>query len=157
MRYPQLVIFDPDAEAVRLLGERAGEHRWLVQQPRKIDSALSLAREPRPGVVIVRVEPADEGRDTISFIADVHRLCPDVPVIAVSDVKMPDADRIAWTALLFDLGARYVLFPPVTKPVLEDAVSGLMAAAVRRVVGADIPPPSPRDETIDLGEEAGER
>jgi hypothetical protein len=157
MRYPQLVILDPDAEAARLLGELAGEHRWLVQQPKKIDTALSFAREPRPTVVIVRVEPADEGRDTISFIADVHRLCPDVPVIAVSDVKMPDADRIAWTALLFDLGARYVLFPPVTKPVLEDAVSGLMAAAVRRVVGADIPPPSPRDETIDLGEEAGER
>jgi hypothetical protein len=31
------------------------------------------------------------------------------------------------------------LFPPLTRPVLEDVVSGLMAAAIRRVVG-DAPP-----------------
>ena len=39
--------------------------------------------------------------------------------------------------MLFDLGARYVLFPPLTKPVLEDLASGLMASAVRRVMGDD--------------------
>lgn len=157
MRHPQLVILDPkekESEAARLLGELAAEHRWLVHQPKKIDTALSLAREPRPTVVIVRIVPSDEGSENFGFITEVHRLCPDVPVIAISDVKMPDADRIAWTATILDLGARYVLFPPVTKPVLEDTASGLMAASVRRVVGEEAPPPPPaREPVIDLVEE----
>ena len=151
MRYPQLVILDPkekESEAARLLGELAGEHRWIVHEPKKFDTALSLAREPRPTVVIVRVVPADEGRESFAFITEVHRVCPDVPVIAISDMKMPDADRIAWTAAILDLGARYVLFPPVTKSVLEDAVSGLMAAVVRRVVGGGARPrPESRSST----------
>jgi hypothetical protein len=79
-------------------------------------------------------------------------------------VKLSDADRIAWTAALIDLGARYVLFPPLTKPVLEDVISGLMAAAIRRVVGAAAGAPAgaakpkrvrpkPADEVIDLADE----
>jgi len=70
-------------------------------------------------------------------------------VVAVADVKLPDAERAAWTAALLDLGARYVLFPPLTRPVLEDAVSGLMAATIRRVIGEVPPTPTPaRDERI---------
>jgi hypothetical protein len=103
----------------------------------------------------------------VRLIADVRTAHPDVPVIAVSDVKLSDADRGAWTAALFDLGARYVLFPPLTRPVLEDVVSGLMAAAIRRTIGpeaakAPATPASkdkpkskskPADDVIDLADE----
>jgi hypothetical protein len=113
------------------------------------------------------VEPTDDKTTALTLIADVHRACPDVPVVAVSDVKLPDPDRVAWTAALFDLGARYVLFPPLAKPVLEDVVSGLMTAATGRVIGAapDKPqtptaarPAKPKrrakvDEVIDLADE----
>jgi biotin carboxyl carrier protein len=68
------------------------------------------------------------------------------PVVAVSDLKFNDADRVAWTAALFDLGARYALFPPLTKPVIEDVVSGLMAAAARRAGVAAAPAPVPDDK-----------
>ena len=118
-------------------------------------------------MLIVQVELADDKPAALKLIADVRRTCADVPVVAVSDVKLNDADRVAWTAALFDLGARYALFPPLTKPVLEDVVSGLMAAAVRRVVGdapeakpgaPAAPKPKPRrarakDEVIDLADE----
>jgi hypothetical protein len=43
--------------------------------------------------------------------------------------------RAQLSALAFDLGARYVLFPPLQQPVIEDLVSGLMAATIGRVVG----------------------
>ncbi|HUR55598.1 MAG TPA: hypothetical protein VMZ71_15790 [Gemmataceae bacterium] len=158
MRFPHLIILDPDGEIQRLLVDLAGEHRWLVRTPRTSDSALSFAKERRPGVLFVRVEPGDEKDTAFALIADAHRLCPDVPVVAASGAKLPDADRVAWSAVLMDLGARYVLFPPLSRPVLEDVTSGLMASSVRRVVGGDAPPPLPparpaAEKVIDLADE----
>ncbi|MBY0460802.1 MAG: hypothetical protein K2V38_26070, partial [Gemmataceae bacterium] len=158
------------------LGDLAAENAWLVRGARAGDTALSLARERRPSVLVVEVELADEKPAALDLVAEVSRTCPDVPVLAVSDVKFNDADRVAWTAALFDLGARYALFPPLTKPVLEDVVSGLMASATRRVIGApsaaasaastrpDPPKPKPRprprpkraepdEDVIDLADE----
>lgn len=159
MRFPHLIILDPDGEIQRLAADLAAEHRWLVRTPRTSDSALSFAREGRPGVLFVRVEPGDEKTAAVALIADAHRLCADVPVVAASGAKLPDADRLAWSAVLMDLGARYVLFPPISRPVLEDVTSGLMAASVRRVTGADAPPPQPpaprpaAEPVIDLADE----
>lgn len=155
MRHPQLVIVEHDEWIAKQLRPLAGESRWLVRQPGKGDTALSLARDGRPTVLFVQVEPGDDKADAFALIADAHRLAPDAAVVAVSDLKLPDADRVAWTAVLLDLGARYVLFPPLSRPVLEDVASGLMAAAVRRVVGGEVPPAAPRpaDGTIDLADE----
>lgn len=139
MRYPHVVILESDGWLARHLRELAAESRWLVREPRTPENALAYATEGRPGVLLVLLEPAGEKWDAVALIADAHLACPDVPVVAVSDVKMNDADRVAWTAVLMDLGARYVLFPPLTRPVLEDVVSGLVAASVRRVVGEGKP------------------
>ena len=155
MRHPQLVIVESDEWIAKQLSPLAGESRWLVRQPRKSDDALSLARDGRPTVLFVQVEPGEEKTEAFALIADAHRLAPDAAVVALSDLKLPDADRVAWTAVLLDLGARYVLFPPLSRPVLEDVASGLMTAAVRRVVGGEPPPaaPKPTDGTIDLADE----
>jgi hypothetical protein len=167
MRAPQLLVVEADGWIARHLGDLAAESAWLVRDTRGAEAALALVRERRPCVMIVQVELAEDKPAPLRLIADACRVCPDVPVVAVSDVKLSDADRVAWTAALFDLGARYVLFPPLTKPVLEDVVSGLMAAAIRRVVGAapsEFGPaagpskpkprrPKPGDEVIDLADE----
>ncbi len=163
MRAPQLVVVEYDGWIARHLGDIAAEGAWLVRGTRSVEAGLALAREQRPGVLVVQVELAEDNLKALRLIADARVTCPDVPVVAVSDVKLSDADRIAWTAALFDLGARYVLFPPLTKPVLEDVMSGLMAAAIRRVTGAapvpaTAPAPKPKrtqpaDEVIDLADE----
>jgi hypothetical protein len=139
MRYPHVIILESDGWIARHLRQLAGESRWLVREPRTTDNALSLVREGRPGVLLVQVELTGEKPAPFALIADAHLHCPDVAVVAVSDVKVSDADRVAWTAVLMDLGARYVLFPPLTRPVLEDVVSGLMAASVKRVIGSGVP------------------
>jgi DNA-binding response OmpR family regulator len=165
MRAPQVIVLEPDGWIARHLSDIATESAWLVRGIRGIDSALPLARERGPSVLIVQVELAEDKSASLRLIADIRRACPDVPVVAVSDAKMSDVDRVAWTAALFDLGARYVLFPPLTQPVLEDVVSGLMAAAMNRVIGdsADtstarkVVKPKPRrskeEEVIDLADE----
>jgi hypothetical protein len=154
MRYPHLIILESDGWLARLLGELAGESRWLVREPKSSDNALSLIREARPGVVIVQFEPSDEKPAPFNLIGDAHHHCPDVPVLAVSDAKLSDSDKSAWTATLMDLGARYVLFPPLSQPVFEDIVSGLMAASIRRVFGGEtVEAPANSDDVIDLADE----
>ncbi len=153
MRYPQLIIFEPDTWLVRLLGELAGESRWVVREPRSSDNALALLREGRPGVLLVHFEPADVKLRSHVLVGDAHRLFPDLPIIAVSATKLPDEDRAAWSAAMLDLGARYVLFPPLTRPVLEDVVSGLMAISVRRVLGDPNRVPIKQEEILDLARE----
>lgn len=166
MRAPSVVVVEYDGWIARHLADLAAESAWLVRDTRNVDNAMSLVRERRPCVLVVQVELADDKPAPLRLIADVRRTCADVPVVAVSDVKLNDTDRVAWTAALFDLGARYALFPPLTRPVLEDVVSGLMAAAARRAIGdapapkptapAPIPKPrnaKPRDEVIDLADE----
>jgi hypothetical protein len=158
MKHPQVIVLDSDAWLAKQLRELAAESRWLVRPARTPDSALSLARGRSPAVLLVQFEPGEDKPAALALVADAHRLAPDVPLVAVADSKLPDAERAAWTAALLDLGARYVLFPPLTKSVLEDVVSGLMTAAVRRVVGEDavfapLPKASRSDEVIDLADE----
>ncbi len=155
MRAPQVVVVEYDG--------------WIARH--LADAAAALAGERSPCVLVVQVELAEDEPAALRLIADVRRTAPDVSVVAASDVKLSDADRVAWTAALFDLGVRYVLFPPLTRPVLEDVVSGLMGAAIRRVLG-DKPPgaekpaapptpkakpkprrPKPADDVIDLADE----
>jgi hypothetical protein len=154
MLTPQVIVLESDGWLGKQLRELAGESRWLVQSARSVDTALSLARRP-PAVLLVQCEPAEDKPAPLGLIAEAHRRIPDVPVVAVADVKLSDAERTAWTAALLDLGARYVLFPPLTKSVLEDVVSGLMAATVRRVTG-DAPAAAPtrqQEPVIDLADE----
>jgi ActR/RegA family two-component response regulator len=151
MKLPQIIILELDGWLAKQLRELAGESRWLVQPTRSVGAALSLARVRRPAVLLVQVELGEDKPASLQLVADVHRQAPDVPIVVVSDVKFPDAERAAWTSALLDLGARYVLFPPLMKSILEDVVSGLMNAAIRTVVG-EAPPREPRkrSDIIDL-------
>jgi len=162
MKQPQVIVLEADGWLTKQLRELANESRWLVRAARTPEAALTLARGLGPVLLLVQFEPADEKPAPFALIADVHRLAPDVPVIAVADSKLPDAERAAWTAALLDLGARYVLFPPLTRPILEDVVSGLLTATIRRVIGDEVPvpvkpTPKPRppatEEVIDLADE----
>jgi chemotaxis response regulator CheB len=95
---------------------------------------LQLLAEVRPCVLLLKLER--ELLDGLTLLGRVAERAPDCPVVLVSDVKMEGAEQRAHlSALATDLGARYVLFPPLQTPVIEDLVAGLMAATVQRVVG----------------------
>ena len=156
MRHPQLVILDSDGWLARQLADLAAESQWLVRDPKTPKAALALLRDPRPSAFLIRVEPAPAGStvppdEAFASIAEASRLHPDVAIVVVSDLKVPDADRIAWTGLLFDLGARFVLFPPLAKSVLEDVASGLMASAMKRTASQ-----TRMEGVIDLADEEHE-
>jgi DNA-binding NtrC family response regulator len=136
MRLPQIMVWESDGWMARQLRELATENRWLLRPVRSARRLRQLLNASGVcGVCLLQFELWSEQREPIELLAEMHLRSPDVPIVAVSDVKLPEAERAAWTAALFDLGARYVLFPPLTKPVLEDVVSGLMLAALKRVIG----------------------
>lgn len=162
MRTPQVVVLEPDGWIARNLGDLAAENGWLIRRVRSVAAARSLVSDRQPCVLLVQVELSEEQLLPFQFMAEVHRNYPDVAIVVVSETKLNDADRVAWTATLFELGARFVLFPPLTRPVLEDVVSGLMTATIRRTLGEAAAPagrtvatkasPEP-DEVIDLADE----
>jgi hypothetical protein len=153
MKYPQIVILAFDEWLGKQLRELAVESRWLIREARQSGAAFSLLRDNRPTVLLVQTDPHDEKATAFAFLADAHRLSPDSAAVVVCDVKLNETDRIAWTATALDLGARYVLFPPLTRPVLEDVVSGLMTAVIRRTMLTAVPTKQAEAEIIDLAHE----
>jgi chemotaxis response regulator CheB len=135
MKHPQVVVYESDGWLAGQVRRLAGENGWLVRESRHADACLGLLADARPAVLLLRLER--ELHDGLTLLGQVAERAPDCPVVLVSDVKMEGADqRAQLSALAFDLGARYVLFPPLQQPVIEDLVAGLLGAAIRRVVGA---------------------
>jgi len=135
MKHPQVVVYESDGWLADQVRRLAGENGWLVRESRRADSCLALLADARPAVLLLRLER--ELLDGLTLLSQVAEKAPDCPVVLVSDVKMEGAEqRAQLSALAFDLGARYVLFPPLQQPVIEDLTAGLLGAAIRRVVGA---------------------
>ena len=156
MRYPQVVVCAFDDWVADQIRELAAEHRWLLRDFRQLDAALGLVGGGRPTVLLVQADPTSDRPDPLRLVATAHRRDPDTAIVVVSDAKLGEDDRAGWTAAVLDLGARYVLFPPLTRPVIEDVVSGLMTAVVRRVTGSEPVPPTPGARPIDLALEGHE-
>ena len=135
MKHPQVVVYESDGWLADQVRRLAAEHAWLVRESRRADACLGLLEDGRPAVLLLRLER--ELLDGLTLLGRVAERAPDCPVVLVSDVKMEGAEqRAQLSALAFDLGARYVLFPPLQQPVIEDLVAGLLGAAIDRVTGA---------------------
>jgi chemotaxis response regulator CheB len=131
MRYPQIVVFERDGWLAAQVQELGREHSWLVRESRQADACVQLLREARPAVLLLKLER--KLIDELTLLARLQEKAPDCPVIVVSDVKLDGAaQRMSLAGLAYDLGARCVLFPPLTHPVIEDLVVGLMEATIER-------------------------
>ncbi len=134
MKLPQIVLYESDGALAGQVRRLAGENSWLVRESRDPDACVKLLADSRPTILLLKLER--ELHDGLALLTRVSERAPDCATIVVSDVKMEGAEqRAQLSALAFDLGARYLLFPPLQQPVIEDLVSGLMAATIKRVVG----------------------
>ncbi len=131
MNYPQLVIYENDGWLASQVKELAREHAWLVREPRDPEACLALLRETRPSVLLLKLER--RLMDEFGVLAMVQQRVPDCPVAVFSDAKFEGASqRAVLAALAYDLGARCVMFPPLTRTLVEDLAAGLMAATIAR-------------------------
>jgi len=122
---PQILIFAFDEWLGNQLREAAAERRWVLREVRQIGAFLTAVAEVRPRVAVVQLERVEAG-EIYAAIVELRRNQPETPIVFVSDTKVPDGEKADWAARWFDLGARFVMFPPLTRAILEDAVVGLM-------------------------------
>jgi len=125
---PQILIFAFDDWLSNQLREAAAERRWLIHEVRRLDSFRTAIAEVRTRVIVVQLERAEAG-EIYTAIVQLLKIQPETPIVIVSDTKVPEVERAEWAARWFDLGARFVMFPPLTRAILEDAVVGLMGNA----------------------------
>lgn len=121
MRHPQILVFEPDgrlAASLRLLAE---ERRWVLREPRQVGPCLRLLQQGGPGVLVIRL-----GRDLereLGLLERVARLRPGTGRVVVGDGDQTWLAGVAW-----DLGADFVLLPPMGRERLAEVVAGLMPA-----------------------------
>ncbi len=119
MRHPQILVFEPDSRLAALLRPLAEERRWALREPRQIGPCLRLLRQGGPGVLVIRL-----GRDLereFGLLERVAWLSPETGRVVVGD-----ADHAGLAGLAWDLGADFVLLPPLGRERLAEIVAGLM-------------------------------
>ena len=133
MRHPQIVIYESDGFLASQIEGLARENRWVVRESRHADVCLSFLQQASPVVLLIKLGP--KPLDDLSLLDGVRERIPDCPALVFGDVKFEGAEqRAAIAGLAYDLGARYVMFSPLTRALIEDLVAGLMAATIRRSV-----------------------
>jgi hypothetical protein len=119
MRFPELVIYERDGRLARVLEATAGTHRWALRQPRRIEGCMELLRQGGPAIVLIGLSSDLEAE--FGLFRTIREFHPDVSVIVVGSTEHPALADLAW-----DLGARYVHFPPEPRDRIVDVVAGFM-------------------------------
>jgi len=120
MRHPQILVYDGDGRLAGLVRDLAKTRSWLLREIRQAEACLRLLRRGGPGVLILKV-----GRDLtreLELLERVATLAPDKATIVVGDTEDSVLSGLAW-----DLGASFVLCPPLPREQLPDIVAGLMS------------------------------
>jgi DNA-binding NarL/FixJ family response regulator len=119
MRFSQLLVCETDGRLAGALESTAKSNRWVLRQPRSIDSSIGVLERSPDAVVVLKV-----GRDVVRELTLLKRVCwcfPEVPVVAVTDSDDPALIGLTW-----ELGAAYVLSGRWSPQHLSEVISGLM-------------------------------
>jgi DNA-binding NtrC family response regulator len=122
MRSPQLVVYESDRWIAELLRGTAATWKWALRELRQPEACWRALRRGGPGVMVLELgRPAE---DDLALLERATWLCPETPVVVVSNTRGDELTGLAW-----DLGAAYVLAPPQPRDALLTVVLGLMETA----------------------------
>lgn len=117
MKQAALVTVGAEGRLAELLAEWAKERSLAHRAVRHMRAALNLVRKNVAAVVVLKL-----GRDLereLTLLERVSALYPTTPCLIVGDADNPDLAALCW-----DLGARYVLFPPTPIEKLTSLLPG---------------------------------
>lgn len=119
MQYPQVLVYETDGRLAAQLRRAEASEGWALREPRRPESCLRLLRRGGPSVLVVKL-----GHDLVRELGLLERathLYPDTAAVVVGDAADPALAGLAW-----DLGARCVLLPPLSREHLVPIVAGLL-------------------------------
>ena len=122
MRQATVVSFGLQGAAAELLQALAARHGVWVRDVQQAKACRHLLRTGGPAVLVLKL-----GRDLeqeLALLEETSRLSPDTATVVVGDTDHPAVAGLAW-----DLGARYVLFPPQPVELLGDIVFRFLGEA----------------------------
>jgi hypothetical protein len=121
MQYPQVLVYERDGRLAALLKASLQESklRWVLREPRELGSCLRLLSRGGPAVVVIKLGGDLEREFTLlERVSYVHP--------AAAAVLVGDAEHVALAGMGWDLGAAYVVMPPMSRECLPAIVVGLM-------------------------------
>lgn len=119
MKFPQLLVYETDGRLARMLEGTAGTHRWVLREPRRVESCLRLLERVGPAVVVVKL--GNDLESAFTLVAQTSWRFPEATVVVVAEREDAVLTDLAW-----DLGAGYVLAPPRPRDSLLEVVANLM-------------------------------
>jgi hypothetical protein len=121
MRYPQVLVYERDGRLAAMLKDGLGERKlkWALREPRDTASCLRLLGRGGPAVVVVKLG-GDLERE-MTLLERVTYLHAEARTVLVGD-----REHVALAGTGWDLGAAYVLLPPMSRESLPEIVVGLM-------------------------------
>lgn len=120
MRFPQVVVFETDGRLAHVLSGLMAEKRWVLRESRQVDACLRNLKTNVPTVLVVALS-SDCGTE-LELLDQVSITCTDVRKVAVCD----SGDVPALPGLAWDLGADFVISPPMSLTQLPEIVGRLM-------------------------------
>jgi DNA-binding NarL/FixJ family response regulator len=128
MRYPQLLVYEHEGLLANLVRRAELNRDWSLREPRRPEACLRLLRQGGPSILVL-----EAGRDVereMTLLERVSWLYPETRTVVVGD-----AENAALAGLAWDLGAAFVLLPPLPRDLLLDVLRRLMAKAVGSAAG----------------------
>jgi DNA-binding NtrC family response regulator len=118
MRQAQVLVYESDGRLANLLRTLCGKQGWRLRELRHGESVIHVLGEGAE-VLVLRL-----GRDLaeeMTLLEQVSWTFPEAATVVVGDVDHPELASLAW-----DLGAAFVLLPPLSRDQLPEIVAGLM-------------------------------
>jgi DNA-binding response OmpR family regulator len=126
MRFPQVVIFERDGRLAHILKAITSDNRWVMRESRQIKSCLKTLCAASPTVFVLRLPK--ECSQELNILDLISRKCLNVRTIVVVDERASETQiGMAW-----DLGADFVLAPPMSLVMLPEVVARLMPPSTEK-------------------------
>jgi DNA-binding NtrC family response regulator len=144
MRHPKIVVFETDGLVARQLADLIDSRRWLLREVRQVEACLKCVTRSDPVVFVLKI-----GRNLqreLSLLRDAHLQSPDTSIIVISDNDDPLLE-----ALCYDLGATFVLQPPLPRQRLAELVERVMRRCIERVSAQPVLAAESKEDIEDEG------
>ena len=113
MRQAQIVTYGIDGVVADRLRELAEVRRIWLRETNHVPACRSLVQSAAPPVLVLVL-----GRDIereLALLEEIHATMPATAIIAIGEADNPALAGLAW-----DLGATFVLFPPMPVEVIGE-------------------------------------
>ncbi|OAI55202.1 hypothetical protein AYO44_00375 [Planctomycetaceae bacterium SCGC AG-212-F19] len=132
-----MVVYETDGRLAQLLREPVRACRWALREPRQRDVCLRLLRGSDPLVFVLKL--GSKLDQELLLLERAHTQAREARSVVVGDLQNEPLANLAW-----DLGASFVLFPPMPHDWLPEIVIQLMRSAIgsRKQDGLDLEEPA---------------